>query len=427
LAAKAQSSRRKRPHFAHLNVAGCQTGYETGVHLRAKQVIQKCGEVLLPDWSGDLLELPNPPWARDEDGHIHKGRMVDFPARHVVLREVELERSLGSLRPDVLAHDNDGELLIEIRVTHAVDDDKADQVRAQARRMVEIDLSQLDRATPHDPEAFEQAVLFDSTNRIWISHPQVLQDWRASKDDLDRQVAERNGWLREQRTLAALVAREHQERSARDKSSRREYVRQLERARYAEDLTQLGELTALTRVTRILQEYQVEAEARVSALLGRVPHAVRAVCLTGHSDAWIYGVDPALWQLLAHEHFVGKRTPGDRFNQRDVATWVRKAFPYEKTLYRLFVTQYAKRADARRAGFIKRRLAFWAFTDEENRLIPNFYNPINAFIERLVSAQMIRKLPSPIGECEVCPVPPSGFYPAAAVDEGRVSSTEQYI
>ena len=36
LAAKAQESRRKRPHFAHLTDTGCQTGRETGIHQRAK-------------------------------------------------------------------------------------------------------------------------------------------------------------------------------------------------------------------------------------------------------------------------------------------------------------------------------------------------------------------------------------------------------
>ena len=127
------------------------------------------------------------------------------------------------------------------------------------------------------------------------------------------------------------------------------------------------------------------------------------------------------WQLLAHDHFVAKRSPGDRFNQRDVATWVRRSFHPERALYRLFITQYAARAQAQRAGFAKRRLAYWVFTDEENDRIPNFYTPVNDFVDRLEAARVIRKLPAPTGECEVLPPPTAGWLPGAYVDAGRGS------
>ena len=127
------------------------------------------------------------------------------------------------------------------------------------------------------------------------------------------------------------------------------------------------------------------------------------------------------WQLLAHDHFVAKRSPGDRFNQRDVATWVRRSFHPERALYRLFITQYAARAQAQRAGFAKRRLAYWVFTDEENDRIPNFYSPVNELVDRLESARVIRQLQAPRGECEVLPPPTAGWLPGAYVDAGRGS------
>lgn len=146
---------------------------------------------------------------------------------------------------------------------------------------------------------------------------------------------------------------------------------------------------------------------------------MRSACLRAHEDAWIFGVDPALWQLMAYDHFVARRSPSDRFNQRDVATWVRRSFHPERALYRLFITQYAARAEAQRAGFPQRRLAYWVFTDEENSRIPNFYVPINDFIDRLGSVPVIRQLPAPIGECEVLPPPSAGFLPGAYVAIGK--------
>ena len=181
-------------------------------------------------------------------------------------------------------------------------------------------------------------------------------------------------------------------------------------------MAQLAELTSPARIERILREYRVSAEERVDELLIAVPPAVRSACLRAHADAWVFGVDPALWQLLAYDRFVAKQLPGNRFNQKDVASWVRRSFHHERALYRLFVTQYAKRAEARRAGFSKRRLDYWVFTDEENDRIPNFYVPVNDLISRLEASRVIRHLPAPIGEYEVLPPPAGGWHPVAFVD-----------
>ena len=422
LAAKAQESRRKRPHFAHLTDAGCQTGRETGIHQRAKQLIAERQELVIPAWTGDPIDMPNPPHARDDEGRLHWGRQIDRPMRRVGLHDIEVERSFGTYQPDVYAKDEAGELLIEIRVTHAVDDRKAARVQAEGRRMVEIDLSQLHRNVPHDQGAFEQAVLFDPVNRSWISCPEAVEDWRASKQELEDQVAARNVEIALQRDKLARAAEARREREiqeTKDKDGRKAYVRRLKRAMHANDLAQLSELTSPDRIRQILREHQISAEPRIGELLDAVPSAVRSACLRAHEDAWVFGVDPALWQLLAYDHFVARHSPSHRFNQKDVATWVRRSFHPEASLYRLFVAQYANRAEARRAGYSKRCLNYWVFTEEENARIPNFYAPINDFIDRLEAARVIRHLPAPIGECEVVAHPPMGMFPIATVDPGN--------
>ena len=94
--------------------------------------------------------MPNPPQAQDDGGQWHNGRKVGLPGHTVALQGIEVERRFGTYTPDVSAIDPSGILLIEIRVTHAVDDGKATRVDAHGYRMVEIDLSHLDRNTPHD-------------------------------------------------------------------------------------------------------------------------------------------------------------------------------------------------------------------------------------------------------------------------------------
>lgn len=404
LSAKAQNSRRKRPHFAHLVDMGCTTGRETGIHLRAKQLIAERGRLLLPTWMGSPQMTPNPPLEQDIAGYWHRGRDVDVPERWGILNEVRLEHRMGAFTPDVLAVEDEETLLIEVRVTHAVDEPKLEWARSAGYRMLEIDLSRLDRNTPHDIEAFEATVLADVHNRCWIAHPEAEDAWRASKAELIHHVAARNAWISDQRQKVELEEqqwREEQSRDAKARAGRRESFRTHVRAKHANDLKILMGLTDPERISRLLQEYRRVSGDRVRMLSGDVPDAVRVLAQRWHKDAWVFGTHPEVWQLQAYVHFVGRQSVGYRFNQRDVSSWVRRSFPIEAHLYRLFVAKYAARAEARRAGFAKRSLDYWVFSPEENRRIPDFYAPINDFIGRLIAARFLRALHAPIGECEV--------------------------
>ena len=88
----------------------------------------------------------------------------------------------------------------------------------------------------------------------------------------------------------------------------------------------------------------------------------------------------------------------------------------EHALYRLFVAQYANRANLRRAGFFRRTFDFWVFTNEENNRILDSYVPINEFIGRLGIGRLIRRRGEPIGEFEFLPPPTSRWYPLAYID-----------
>jgi hypothetical protein len=412
LAAKARTSRKRRPHFAHLRGTDCHTGRETGIHLRAKQLIADKLRILLPAWDGCPPGMANPPSALDSSGKTHLGRAVDLPARAATLTSALLEQPLGAYIPDVLAEDQEGPLLIEVRVTHAVEERKAEWATKDGWRMLEIDLSTMDRDLPHDPDAFERAVLEEATNRFWVSHPGAVDMWRQSKSELDALMDERDAELEAARHAAEATSRQLREMKVaaeQQRAARREFMRQKERRPYLDALARLDELTSPAKVASWQLALHAQAAVRVKELADAAEPAVRYACLGAHPDAWIYGVDPPLWQFHATYHFVTDPGPGTQFNQREVAVWVRRTFPHDRDLYRLFVAQYAKRADARRAGFAKKRLSFWAFTDEENARIPNFYVPINSLVDRWERAGLVRRLPDPLGQCEVMAAPPSGM------------------
>ncbi|MGY0635127.1 hypothetical protein [Luteimonas sp. A478] len=418
LVAKAIASSKRVPHFAHCGEVACETGAETGIHLRAKQVIADRMRVLLPSWGGNLLDKPNPPAGRDNLRRPHEGERIDIPGYESVLREVHPEYVMDGFTPDVHAIDADGELLIEIRYTHAVDEQKAQRVRAGGYRMIEIDLSGMDRDTPHDPDAFERLVLDEPGNRAWISCPAKEAAWAESKRQLDARIDEINRQIEEQALCEQREARQRLEtlrQDAKDKKGRRAYMRQQLRTPHLAALAELPGRVAPARVARLTADLEAQATDKLVELRRGLPSALDRVCMAPDEDDWIYGVAPALWRLCLLRHFVRRHNPGDRFNNRDVFQWIKSRFPIDSDLYGLFLAQYRARREAREAGYRKRSLDFWAFTEGENALIPNFYLPVNRFIERLAHLGLLKHVAAELGGYEVASPPEHGMLADAAV------------
>src|SRR5690606_6228542 len=103
---------------------------------KAKQLLAEHAAVLLPAWDGEA-DMPNPPVLADDADGEWTGTRVDYQARRVRLQYLYLEQAQGDYIPDVIAQDDGGELLIEIRVSHAVDDLKRRRIQAEGRRLLE--------------------------------------------------------------------------------------------------------------------------------------------------------------------------------------------------------------------------------------------------------------------------------------------------
>ena len=87
--------------------------------------------------------MPNPPSLPHAGGARLYGRRIEFGSRVTQLLSAQVEQSCGDYTPDVIGLDDRGPLLIEIRVTHAVDELKRRRIQSEGQRMVEIDLSKL--------------------------------------------------------------------------------------------------------------------------------------------------------------------------------------------------------------------------------------------------------------------------------------------
>ncbi len=157
-------------HFSHLPGADCATGAETALHLAAKQLVADSLSIRLPECPVRVSKTdPN-------CGLFAATRSFTDPETWQFDR-VALEMVLGPTRPDAIGFIGDSAHGVEIRVTHAVDEDKQAHLAELGLPSVEVDLSPL-VGRLFTFEALEQAVIRSTVNKRWLFHPRQAE-WEA--------------------------------------------------------------------------------------------------------------------------------------------------------------------------------------------------------------------------------------------------------
>jgi hypothetical protein len=139
-------------HFAHKKGAECAASVETALHLAAKQILEDQREIVLP-----AVQITF-------DSYRHPIPIA--PERTFALDEVHAEKRSGNIVPDILAYSSGVPLLVEIRVTHKVDEAKESKIRALGISAIEIDLSSFARNFTRAELA--EAVVSHLANRRWV-------------------------------------------------------------------------------------------------------------------------------------------------------------------------------------------------------------------------------------------------------------------
>lgn len=119
-------------HFAHYSGSDCEYGYETSLHLAAKEILAESKKIVIPP-----VYVVFKSDKRDE---------LISEAKEISIDSVELEKTFDNIVPDVVLYAGGKKLFVEIYVTHSVDAEKLKKIQKADISTLEIDLSKKDRS-----------------------------------------------------------------------------------------------------------------------------------------------------------------------------------------------------------------------------------------------------------------------------------------
>jgi competence CoiA-like predicted nuclease len=149
----AKKGKRKIFHFAHYNSEECKGGYETSIHLLAKEIIS------------EEMQLTLPPLYLNFPGSYKESELL-FPEKTIDIDNVYLENRIENIIPDIVVECKNAKLLVEIFVTHDVDKSKLEKIKKVGISTISINLSDLEYSITK--EELKNIIINDTSNKRWI-------------------------------------------------------------------------------------------------------------------------------------------------------------------------------------------------------------------------------------------------------------------
>lgn len=170
-------------HFAHTGNHKCNIAIvqQTALHRLAKEIIEDKKELLFPGIivkRSDFIDNSLDPRVQAKLPSSFEYRKTTIPK----FDSVSLEKKLSDIIPDIVVSAKGHPCLIEIAVTHFVDDKKERKIKELGIPLLEIDLSDIYN-TEFSREELADLVLYNSNNRKWIFNPLYDEAKKRAKDE----------------------------------------------------------------------------------------------------------------------------------------------------------------------------------------------------------------------------------------------------
>lgn len=202
-------------HFAHTKGMECQHGYESSVHLLAKEVLQQTKRLCLPQFAlcykisrgAEKIIIHNSRKENKTACEIHDDELTELMREYgqgespyyvdkkqrppTVFDEVLIEQFRGDVKPDAIAIKKKHELLVEFLFSHAIDDVKYEKIVTSNFICVEVDLSKIELKNIREADFdMMEKHLTNSSNIRWIYYPDAIEKIRKELKTKQKQHVE---------------------------------------------------------------------------------------------------------------------------------------------------------------------------------------------------------------------------------------------
>lgn len=199
----ARLGEKKRKHFGHKSGSVCNVEYaqQTALHMLAKEIIEQERYFTFPSYNISLADIN---WDDSFHSQYNIPRSLEYRKAYTAnCTSVTLEKRVSDFVPDVIVEVHRRTCLIEIAVTHFIDEAKQQKINEVGLPVVEVDLSsfigqQITR------EIVRDALISQVANKKWIYNPlkEDAIDWATAEYNklyasaLEREENERQKWLK---------------------------------------------------------------------------------------------------------------------------------------------------------------------------------------------------------------------------------------
>ena len=175
----AHKGQKRMHHFKHRSSEDCEYGYESSLHLAAKDILSRSKKMVIPPI---YVEFP-------QSG---KSKELLYLKKEIPVDRVELEKRFDDIIPDIVVYSGDKYFFIEIYVTHPIDDEKLKKLKEKNISTIEIDLSKIKRDI--SVEELSDILLKSSDRKSW-KYNAVSDKWyrHFEKDASDELPLKRHG------------------------------------------------------------------------------------------------------------------------------------------------------------------------------------------------------------------------------------------
>lgn len=310
---------KRRPHFSH-SKEGCniESAQQTALHLLAKEMLTTSSYINLPSL---IVNVTN-------DNFIDKDLSYDAQEEQIApliynpsiayqYNHVMLEKKLDNIIPDVLiwTEGHQKKLIIEIAVTHFIDEEKRRKILDNNFPCVEINLSHYYNKSFNRKQLKEEIIdNVDSKEWIYNSHCEKAQE---ALNNRNKNIAKKYREIEEEnRKKLALIQAEKIQDSYRKENSRREKIKRIESVLKDDNYAQrINYLQNNTEVLRNLKAKKFYNEAQ-----GNLPFYLD-IPITGQVA---FNCDRRVWQMDIFDMFIYNRRSNTEISIIRIWNWLTK-------------------------------------------------------------------------------------------------------